>query len=203
MTRHATLLVAALLAAGCGSVEPAGEGAPSTQAPRQDTSSRSLEPPDPSKVQAPRIFLESAAGRQEALTGSSCVNVPDRESGAGIGVCRDTVPLEPELLSVVRPGEELAIVLGGHARIVSGSLRVFPLGCQGPPVLEATLEPGEKARWRADLPAGSYELEVSAGFEGPEGLNGDVSGSLGIFVDDSVAAKILPAPDNVVGCPQG
>ena len=141
----------------------------------------------------PPIVLVSAAGTQVAVAESSCV------SGSGSGVCIDTIDQQPEDLSVVRPGEEVVLRLRG-ASVTEGSVAVRPLpDCDGKTVAEVELEPGSETRWRVDLPAGQYELQVFARFEAADGRSGDASGSLGIALDASQPG-IVPVPDTFVGC---
>lgn len=140
-------------------------------------------------------MLESAAGEQTAVPGSYCVSDPTR----GVGACGDTEPLEPERMSVVRPGEQLALRLR-DATTTSGSITVSRLGCDAEPVREVPLTAGSETRWAADLPPGAYRLDVSASFEEPDGRSGDVSGVLAILVDAAAPQKILPVPLNIRGC---
>ncbi|MGH3091105.1 MAG: hypothetical protein ACRDOG_02060, partial [Gaiellaceae bacterium] len=136
----------------------------------------------------PPIVLVSAAGTQVAVAESSCV------SASGTGVCIDTIDQRPEDLSVLRPGEEVVIRLRG-ASVTEGSVAVRPLpDCKGETVAEVELEPGAETRWRVDLPAGQYELQVFARFEAADGRSGDASGSLGIVLDASQAPGIVPVP---------
>jgi hypothetical protein len=136
----------------------------------------------------------SAAGTQVAVAESSCV------SGSGSGLCIDTMDQQPEDLSVVRPGEEVVLLLRG-ASVTQGSVTVRPLpDCEGKTVAEVELEPGPETRWRVDLPAGQYELQVFSRFEAADGRSGDASGSLGITLDASQPPGIVPVPDTLVGC---
>jgi hypothetical protein len=152
-------------------------------------------PPSPEgQPKPPPIVLESAAGTQVAVAESSCV------SGSGSGICIDTMDQQPEDLSVVRPGEEVVVRLRG-ASVTGGSVTVRPLpDCEGETVSEIKLAPGPETRWRVDLPAGEYELQVFARFEAADGRSGDASGSLGLAVDASQPPGIAPVPDTFVGC---
>jgi hypothetical protein len=150
--------------------------------------------PEGGETKPPPIVLESAAGTQVAVPESSCV------SGAGTGVCVDTTDQTPEDLSVVRAREEVVLRLRG-ASVTEGSVAVRPLpDCEGETVAEVELEPGPETRWRVDLPAGQYELQVFARFEAADGRSGDASGSLGIVLDASQPPGIVPVPDTFVGC---
>ncbi|MGH3004355.1 MAG: hypothetical protein ACRDOS_00310 [Gaiellaceae bacterium] len=188
----AALIVVLLALAGCG-VEERGAGGSATTSPPAES-----EPPSPSgeagRTKPRAIVLESAAGTQVAVAESSCVSV------TGSAVCVDTSDLKPEELSLVRSGEEIVIRLRG-ASVSEGSVGVRPLpDCEDTTLAELELEPGAEPRWRVDLPAGQYELEVFARFEAADGRSGDASGSLGIFVDATQPQEILPVPATFVGC---
>jgi hypothetical protein len=153
-------------------------------------------PPSPGGggTKPPPIVLVSTAGTQVAVAESSCV------SGSGFGLCIDTMDRPPEDLSVVRPGEEVVVGLRG-ASVTQGSVSVRPLpDCEGKTVTEVELEAGSETRWRVDLPAGQYELQVFARFKAADGRSGDASGSLGIVLDASQPPGIVPVPDTFVGC---
>ena len=153
-------------------------------------------PPGPAEggLKPPPILLASAAGTQVAVAESSCV------SGSGSGLCIDTMDQQPEDLSVVRSGEEVVVLLRG-ASVTQGSVSVTPLpDCKGKTVAEVELEPGPETRWRVDLPAGQYEVQVFARFEAADGRSGDASGSHGILLDASQPLGIVPVPDTLVGC---
>lgn len=173
------------------SVEEEGDSAP---APPSAESEPAPPVPEGGETKAPPIVLESAAGTQVAVAESSCV------SGPRTAVCVDTIDQTPEDLSVVRPGEEVVLRLRG-ASVTEGSVAVRPLpDCEGETVAEVELEPGPETRWRVDLPAGQYDLQVFARFEAADGRSGDASGSLGIVLDASQPPGIVPVPDTFVGC---
>ena len=173
------------------SVEEEGESAPAPPSAESEPA-----PPVPGEggPKPPPILLVSAAGTQVAVAESSCVY------GSGTGVCIDTSDQQPEDLSVVRPGEDVVLRLR-DASVTEGSVTVRPLpDCRGKTVAEVELEPGPETRWRVDLPAGQYELQVFARFEAADGRSGDASGSLGIVLDASQPLGIVPVPDTLVGC---
>ena len=203
--------VALLVTVGCGAEERSGGGPPGSTSPPGE-SGPSLPFDEAEVTKPPPIVLESAAGRQHAALGSSCVDFVDEASGQGVGVCSDTVDPSPDEMSVVRPGEEIAISLE-HASVVRadgcvgddeqdciGGVIVEPLGCEGERVRDVLLAPGSETRWRVDLPPGRYELDVFGYFEAPDGRSGDVSGALGLVVDETQRQELLPAPEALAGC---
>ncbi|HWB57416.1 MAG TPA: hypothetical protein VG479_10815 [Gaiellaceae bacterium] len=195
-------LAVPLAAAGCGAgAETSGSGAPtsSTPAVQVDTTASSEHRQKP-----PPIVLESEAGRQTAVRGSYCVEYVDEAAGEAGGTCADSAPVEPARLSTVRPGEEVRILLvdadvarpegcsGEEERSCIGNVAVHPL-CRKRTVAEIPLAVGPETTWRADLAPGAYELEVFASFDAPDGRTGDVSGSLGVLVDETAPLEIAPA----------
>ena len=197
------LLALSLAAVGCGAgAETGGGGAPtaSTATEQADTSrvTEDLQTPPP-------IVLASDAGRQTAVPGSFCVDYTDEAAGQAVGACGDSGPITPERLSTVRRGEEVRIVLE-HANVTRpegcvseekqsciGSVAVHPLGCERKIVAEIPLALGPETNWRVDLEPGAYELDVFAYFDAPDGRTGDVSGSLGVLVDQTAPLEIAPA----------
>jgi hypothetical protein len=210
--RLPALLLAVVLLAGCGS--ETGERAPAASTAPEVQSGASLPFDEAEVTKPPPIVLLSAAGIQEAVKESSCVDYVDEASGQGVGVCGDTPDLKPERLSLVRSGEETTILVEGADVIrpegcvaeaeqdCTGSASVRRLGCEEE-IASIALALGPETRWRADLPPGTYELQVFAYFEAPDGRSGDVSGSLGLLVEATGPQKILPAPDELVACPEG
>jgi hypothetical protein len=195
-------LAASLAVVGCGAnseTSGAGTQTASTQAEQVDTSSAAdLQKPPP-------IVLESAAGKQTAVPGSYCVQYTDEAAGASGGVCADTGPIAPAKLSTIHRGETVRIVFedakvvrsvgcsGAEEQDCIGSVAVHPL-CKRKTVESIPLALGPETAWRVDLDPGRYELDVFAYFEAPNGRSGDVSGSLGVLVDDSAPLEIVPAP---------
>ncbi|CAN5259743.1 hypothetical protein BH18ACT14_BH18ACT14_07530 [soil metagenome] len=186
-----------LVATACGGASPtasdsgAGSEAATTQKQKDLTDS---------SPRAPKLVLESSAGSQEAVPGSSCV------TGQGTGVCSDSAYPHPKQLSIVRPGEVIIVSLehaqvvraedcnGGRERDCIGMIKVHPLGCEKLDAYTISLEPGKTTRWKVAVPPGAYELETFAYFESDDGLtNGDASGSFGLYVDSSRSAEVVPA----------
>src|SRR5436305_352894 len=90
------LVALILLIAGCGGetkqpVQPVGVSGPK---PQHATSTR-----------PPSLFLESRAGRQQAVLGSYCVQ------GQLEGGCADSGPIRPTQLTVARSGEPVKFLL--------------------------------------------------------------------------------------------
>ena len=202
------LLVLVLVLAGCGSAEqPGGRAGSISRAPDTGTSPAvdEMHPGDP-----PPIVLESAAGRQEAVPGSSCVSYPDPGSDdVVIGSCSIAGRFSPESLSTVRPGDVIHILLEGaevvrsdgcvddqHEGECIGTAAVLPLGCKEKAVMTIPLARGPVTTWKVELDSGAYELAVSAYFSAPDGRGGDVSGSLGLLVDETAALEVVPAPEH-------
>ncbi|HSK15182.1 MAG TPA: hypothetical protein VK915_03345 [Gaiellaceae bacterium] len=145
------------------------------------------------EAEVPAVVLVSEAGRQEGVQGSACVG------GPASGYCIDAAaPVEPEELSVVRPGETVEIALEGELD-GTGVLVVRVLGC-GQEAASVPLE--SPAPWTVDLEPGAYALEVFYEFEG-EGLSGDTSVALGLLVDRAEPAVIVPIDSTVRACPDG
>ena len=198
--RRSGLLLAlplVLAATACGGASPTASdsGAGSEAATTQKQKSL----PD-SSPRAPKLVLESSAGSQEAVPGSSCI------TGEGVGVCVDSVYPHPKQLSIVRPGEVITVSLehaqvvraegcnGGRERDCIGVIQVHPLGCEKLVAYTISLEPGKTTRWKVAVPSGAYELETFAHFESDDGrTNGDASGSFGLYVDSSLSAEVVPA----------
>jgi hypothetical protein len=208
--RVVLLLVVSALAGGCGAAERVG-GGPTSTAVQPDTES---EPPfdEAEKTKPPPIVLETAAGRQRAVRGSSCVDYVDEASGYGVGVCADTERPSPSRLSTVRPGEEVLIRLE-DAEVVRpegcvsedeqsciGTAAVHPLGCARKTVAEIPLAAGPATAWRVELEPGAYEVEVFAYFAAADGRSGDLSGALGLLVDEATPLEIVPRSRAADGC---
>jgi hypothetical protein len=183
-------LAVSLAAAGCGAgSETSGSGTPaaSTATEQVDTSTRA------DRQKPPPIVLVSDAGSQTAVPGSFCVQYTDEAAGESGGACADTLAITPAQLSTVRPAETVRIVLEDAEVTRSGSAAVHPL-CRRKTLESIPLEPGPETTWRVDLEPGRYQLDVFAYFESADGRYGDVSGSLGVLVDDSAPLEIVPAP---------
>jgi hypothetical protein len=137
----------------------------------------------------PKIVLTSHAGIQMATLGSYC------GPSNGAMMCADTPEPHPTEVSVVRPGEAVSIRLVGH-RVLSGSqISVKPYGCAQDVLETFRLDPGNEATtWEVSLEPGEFELHVFARFAYGEALRGDVSGALGLRVDESAAIAVEPGP---------
>jgi hypothetical protein len=190
MLRLLAFVVVVSLFAGCASERVAVDDAESPSAKAAGV----FLPPNAadgfSILVAPPVVLESLAGRQEAVRGSSCVA---NGGGGGVAVCSDPGAVHPGWLSVVRPGETVTVALVGASLVgSSGVARARPLGCGG---TEATTFPLDRTRtvWKVALAPGAYELEVAVAFETADGRSGDVSGALGLLVDPEREPGILPA----------
>ena len=186
-----SLLALALALAGCGAAEQQRGGAAASTSQASNTES-------------PPIVLESAAGRQDAVPGSSCVS-----SGDGVIGCGYAGRFSPESLSTVRPGEEIRILLEDadvvrsdgcmddeHEGECIGTAVVRPLGCKERTVARILLAPGPVTTWNVELAPGAYEIDVFAYFVAADGRGGDVSGWLGLLVDETAPLEIVPAPEH-------
>jgi hypothetical protein len=183
-------LVVSIVAFGCGAgSETSGSGTPaaSTATEQVDTSTRA------DRQKPPPIVLVSDAGSQTAVPGSFCVQYTDEAAGESGGACADTPAITPAQMTTVRPGEVVRVVLEDAEITRSGSLAVHPL-CRRKTVESIPLDPGPETTWRVDLEPGRYQLDVFAYFESADGRSGDVSGSLGVLVDDAAPLEIVPVP---------
>jgi hypothetical protein len=202
-------LLVALAVGACGAGETVGGGPTSTS---HVETSEPLPFDEAEKTKAPLILLQSEAGRQEAVAGSSCVDYVDEATGQGVGGCGDSGPVSPAHLSVVRPGEEIRILVedaavirpegcqGEDEQSCIGSAVVRRLGCEDRAVAEIPLALGPETTWTVDLPAGEYELDVFSYFEASDGRSGDVSGSLGLLVDATAPQEIVAKAGSSLGC---
>lgn len=195
--RRFSLLLLVLAVAGCG-VTAEETGAPGSSEPM--TSGETFpgktieEPIDPMKLTAPPIVLVSAAGKQIATAGSSCVQYTDPDTGQGSGVCSDSATPHPGSLSIVHPGEGVLVLVAGAYVTGDGTASISALGCPQKKLLEFDLADGMMgAHTRIDLEPGAYEVNVFARFRSNDGRTGDVSGALGILVDPDRAPEIIPA----------
>jgi hypothetical protein len=204
------LLVVSVLAGGCGAAERVG-GGPTSTAVQPDTESDPLFD-EAEKTKPPPIVLETAAGRQRAVPGSSCVDYVDEASGYGVGACADTERPSPSRLSTVRPDEEVLIRLedadvvrpegcvSDDEQSCIGTAAVHPLGCARKTIAEIPLAVGPATTWRVELEPGAYEVEVFAYFDAPDGRSGDVSGAVGLLVDETAPLEIMRRSRANAGC---
>jgi hypothetical protein len=200
MRRSLLLLAFPLLLAvtACGGASPSASDSGAAGEPA--TTQKQQNPPDESP-RPPKLLLESGAGSQAAVPGSSCV------TGPGVGACSDSAYQHPTHLSVVRPGETITVSLeqarvvraegcgGGREQDCIGSIRVHPLGCEKLVSYTIPLDPGKATTWKVAVPPGAYELETFAYFESDDGqTSGDASGSFGLYVDASRSLDVVSAP---------
>lgn len=157
----------------------------------------------------PPVFLESEAGRQRAAQGASCVLYTAQGPGEGAAICGEVEGHgTPASLSVVRPREPVVISVPGativHRRgcvgrhSCGGWATVRRLGCEEE--IDSFELRTSSTRWRVDLPAGFYEIDVAIDFRTKGGLSGDTSGAFGISVDPAAKPAIVPAAGRAV-CP--
>ena len=191
--RALVLLIVVAALAGCGS-DGGGVAVPASSSPaeRPTTGTETTSSPPP-------ILLVSAAGTQRAVLGGYCA--PAGESGSA-ALCIDTATVHPDLVSIVRPGEPVSIELAGAQVRKEGSVALRHLGCEGEALKQFSLTPGESATsWQVDLAPGEYELDVFAYFtlDGGGGA-GDVSGALGLVVDETGEVAVEPGPPRRSDC---
>jgi hypothetical protein len=199
MKRLAFALLA-LWAAGCGAATSVPGSSGESPTPVQATVSREVEEPD---LSPPPIFLISAGGKQRATQGSSCVNYVNEATGEGVAGCGDVgEPLVPEQVTVAAPGERVVVAIPGATLKKNSALTVQQLGCDVT-VEKLDLPATGELHWPIDLDPGAYELDISALFEAEDGVSGDVSGTLGLVVDDSKAPSLVPLDRSLAVCPFG
>jgi len=186
--RPLLLLLAVLVAAGCGAGETEAGGGEATGSVEEPTGSL---PHDERTARKPPAFeLRSEAGRQRAAQGTYCITDPD----AGVGECVDyEAPVGPEQASVVRPGEVVTIAFAG-ADAVEGSASVRRLGCDTE-LLSLPLEP--ETSWKVELEPGAYEVVAEAVAFQAGSASGDTSGVLGLVVDAAAPLELRPAASPV------
>jgi hypothetical protein len=196
------LLVMTLVIAGCGvATEETGTPASSGEESVPAETSKPIPTLDEANLRPPPIVLVSAAGKQEATRGSSCVQYADPASGEGAGACSDVAgPLHPDFISLVRRGDNTLVIVAG-ASAEGGSVTVRPLGCADQELVFDLASGRDETRWRVDLEPGAYQLDVFTRFETTDGRSGDVSGSLGLLVGDSDARRTVPAKAGLAVCP--
>ena len=209
MKRIALALVIVFLA-GCGAAVEGGLPASSGQ----ETLPAATAPQIPdSKTQPPKILMISAAGKEFAVPGSSCVSYTDPATGAGVSGCGDSAAMPPEQLAVLPRASNVALLFL-DAQVVHpdgcvsedeqgciGYVYVRPLGCFHREVERIPLERGPDTHWQLDLDVGAYQLDVFANFAAEDGRTGDVSGTLGLLVDDRAKPAVVPVDPKLAVCP--
>jgi hypothetical protein len=171
------LAVPALAGCGAATTVPGSSGEMPTIA--QPTVSTEVDAPD---LKPPPIFLVSAAGKQQATAGSSCVDYVDPDTGEGAGACGDTGPVFPKAMTVVQPGDNVGLTVPGATLEDDSEVTIRPLGCKDRETKTLALPESGELHWAIDLEPGAYQLDAFARFEASNGLKGDVSGSLGLLV---------------------
>jgi hypothetical protein len=138
----------------------------------------------------PPVKLESRAGTQTGTQSSYCVQRADPATGHGLATCADSILRHPLRLSVVRPGETIAIAVADATRFRSdrcgpapclSSVTIKRLGCART-VLRLRLD-RRRLPLYVSLPRGGYELQVRLFFETADGRSGDSLAFLGFVVD--------------------
>ncbi len=159
----------------------------------------------------PPIFIDSAAGRQKAARRAGCVMTVGQGRGEGAADCYLPGRVQAKALSVIRPGERIRVVIpetqvirrrgcvGRHE--CGGWATVRPLGCPRQEVTFFELT-GRTTAWRANLPPGAYELDLSVDFETSDGLTGDTSGIAGLLVARDRRQEIVRARSALAVCPE-
>ena len=183
--RRLPLLFATLLLGACGTATGT-QNLPASSGPTEATPTNPAETKP--NLSPPPIVLVTAAGKQVAVAGSSCVTRTDPDTGESSGVCADSTWPHPEKVSVVRPGDSVSVALSGALVDEGASVEVLPLGCEHDVLRTIDLEPG------------AYELYVAARFEAEDGRSGDTSGSAGLLVDENAALGVGPAPPGRSNC---
>ncbi len=186
-----------LALAGCGAATE-GTPVPAVSGPVEtsgvtDASSPPLKPP--------KILLVSAAGKQIAKQGSYCVVAVDASTGENQGRCADSVWPHPGRVTVVQPGDGVAVVLSDAQVRNEGTVTVLPFGCEHTIVKTIQLNPGKQSTaFPVDLEPGAYELQVFTRFKADDRRTGDVSGALGLVVAADAPPAIEPGPPRRSNC---
>jgi len=188
-------LLVSLLLAACGA-ETGDVGVPASSALQEPVPETSpAERPDTSP---PPVVLVGGAGEQRATINSYCVVAERGEWSKSAGICVDGTWPHPKRVSVVRPGEEVTVLVGAHVQ--AGSVSVLRLGCERDVFERFRLARGEAATtWNVDLEPGAYELWVFARFAG-DTKTGDVSGGLGLVVSPDAGLTIDAGPPRRSNC---
>jgi hypothetical protein len=201
--RLALLSLVALTVAGCGAATTAPGSSSESPTLAQPTVSTEVDVPD---LTPPPIFLVSAAGKQRAAEGSSCVEYTNPATGQSAGQCADVGgPVRPKAMTVVQPGDNVIVTIPGATLKKESSITIRPLGCADKETKTIELPASGELHWAVDLEPGAYELDVFALFELGDGLSGDTSGTLGLLVGggpkESDYSGILGLDETLAVCP--
>jgi len=121
--RLVVALLVSLLLAACGA-ETGDVGVPASSALQEPVPETSpAERPDTSRRRSC-----SSTGEQRATINSYCVVAERGEWSKSAGICVDGTWPHPKRVSVVRPGEEVTVLVGAHVQ--AGSVSVLRLGCE-------------------------------------------------------------------------
>jgi hypothetical protein len=176
------LVVALALAAGAFATKPGTARAHVVAAVAGDIPQR-----------PPVVNLRSRSPWQRGVWGTFCVFVPD-EDGGGVSLCADAADdPEPRWLSVVRPGERIAIFLR-KAATASGAAFVYPRGCEDRPARRSFEIAGRRTTWVVPPRSGPKRVELSLWFRFTtvDGRVGDTDAALGILVSRTRARGLVP-----------
>ena len=170
---------AALALAGCGAA---------TTAPGSSGEEKTLRQPSTTVVEQsdlapPAVYLISAGGKQRAAEGSSCISYTDPDTGQGVGRCGDAAGLvRPASMTVVQPGDNVIVTIPGATLKRESTITIHPLGCEDKQTETIDFPQSGELHWAVDLDHGAYQLDVFALFDADNGINGDLSASLGLLV---------------------
>jgi hypothetical protein len=156
----------------------------------------------------PPLVMVSEAGYHVADQGSFCVDASRRRFG--VRVCADVVELDVTRLSVVKPGDTIAISLSkarvllrsrlcGRSRRCEAVVSVAALGCDEP--LRSFWLKAGRTSWTVPLDPGAYQLDVFVRrFNARDGRTGHTSGAFGLLVDPAADRGIVPVSDDLLAC---
>ena len=174
------LCLSALAVAGCGAATTApGSSGESPTLPQPPVATETRQP----DLTPPPIFLISAAGKQRAAQGSSCVEYTNLATGESSGQCGDVGgPVRPRAVTVVQPGENVIVTIPVATLEKDSAITIRPLGCTDRETEKLDFPQNGELHWPVDLEPGAYELDAFAMFDLSDGLSGDTSGTLGLLV---------------------
>jgi hypothetical protein len=123
--------------------------------------------------------------------------------------------VHPAELTVVRPGDEVSVTLDGASVVRAenchsetgksaciGEITIRPLGCERTTRV-VPLTVGTGTRFALDVAPRAYEVDVFAYFAAEDHRTGDVSGSLGVLVDEQRRVEVVAASAEHRVCPEG